>query len=231
LNSYTIVPEIVAFTKTEWTGQQVLSNTGLNCSLVGTSINIDMFRRRPQTNSGKARPVVIAAMIRPSTPYREPGLTMYVLREISKHYGDMVEIRLFGCSPEGLLETELPLDFNWKLAGVLNQNQVANFFNDVDIFVDFSSHQAMGLTALEAMACGSAVIVPENGGARSYGIHGKNCLFVNTSRPELCVSAIKQLLDNSVLRRIISKNAINDVCSYYPEAAAYNILKVLFGEE
>jgi hypothetical protein len=39
------------------------------------------------------------------------------------------------------------------LAGVLNQKQISNLLNQVDIFVDFSTYQAMGLTGLEAMSC------------------------------------------------------------------------------
>ena len=230
LASYTLIPEILPFTKTLWTRDQVYSHTGVKCTPIGVSLDIDLFRPRPgpeRTN----RPIVVSAMIRPETPYREPLSTMLVLREISRIYGPRVEIRLFGTTPEHPEFQKLPLDFPWKLAGQLSPAQVAAFFNTTDIFVDFSSHQAMGLTALEAMACGNAVVIPENGGTRDYGRDGENCLIVNTLSFEACLEAVKKLIDDHELLTRIQGNAVRDVCAFYPERSAYNILKVLFASQ
>jgi GT2 family glycosyltransferase/SAM-dependent methyltransferase len=229
LASYTLLPDMISFTKTLWTQEQVLRNTGVECTSIGVSLDIDLFRPRPREEQVD-QPVVISAMIRPESLYREPRLTMQVLREISLRYGSRVEIRIFG-TPLGHPDFgNLPLDFPWKLAGRLNPSQMASFFNTTDIFVDFSSHQAMGLTALEAMACGNAVVIPENGGTVDYGRHGENCLIVNTLSFDACLEAVKKLIDNRDLLTKIQKNAIQDVCAFYPERSAYNILELLFGD-
>jgi SAM-dependent methyltransferase len=170
-------------------------------------------------------------MIRPESAYREPMLTMQVLREISRIYGSRVEIRIFGTPLDHPDFRRLPLDFPWKLAGRLNPAQMASFFNTTDIFVDFSSHQAMGLTALEAMACGNAVVIPENGGTVDYGRHAENCLIVNTLSFEACVEAVKTLIEDRALLTKIQQNAIRDVCAFSPECSAYNILNLLFSNE
>jgi len=230
--SYTLFPELVRFTKTEWTRQEVRKQIGVECTVVGPSVNIDLFRPRPRSGpEWPDRSLRIAAMVRSDSPYREPRLTMEFLRQASRHYGGRIEIVVFGTSLGDPGFADLPSDFAWGLAGVLTQQQVANLLNEVDIFVDFSSHQAMGLTALEAMACGAAVIVPERGGAVSFARHEENSLVIDTSSPEACWRTLQCLIEDHHLRSRLQRNALVDACNLFPERPAFNILNVLFGPE
>jgi glycosyltransferase involved in cell wall biosynthesis len=140
-----------------------------------------------------------------------------------------VEIVLFGADLEDPAFGALPHDFPWTLTGVLTQKQVARLFNEVDIFVDFSSHQAMGLTALEAMACGVAVIVPEYGGATTFARHGENSLVVDTTSRAACWQALHRLIEDDALRSRLQRAAIHDVAQLFPERSAFDILQTLFG--
>ena len=230
--SYTRLPDLVRFTKTEWTRQEVNRRIGVGCTVVGPSVNIDLFRPRPRNGPEWPEcPIRIAAMIRPSTPRRAPKLTMELLRQASKCYGGRVQIIIFGTPLDDPGFAKLPRDFDWSLAGVLNQEQVAHLLNEADIFVDFSSYQAMGLAALEAMACGTAVIVPARGGTASFARHEQNSLVVNTSSWDACWRALQRLIEDHDLRSYIQKNALLDVCHFFPERSAFNILKVLFDGE
>lgn len=227
LASYTTIPGIRAFTKTGWTRRTVFEHTGVECADIGVSLNVDLFRPRvlPSDNGG---PVVVSAMVRPSTYYREPELTMRVLRDIAKGYGSKVAIRIFGATAAELDSDTLPQDFAWRSAGILTPAQVARFFNQTDIFLDLSSHQAMGLSAMEAMACGNAVVVPINGGVDAYGQDEGNCLMVDTSSFDDCIMAVRRLVDDEALRTRLQRQAINDLAGCFPERPAYNILKYLF---
>ncbi len=230
--SYTLLPDLVRFTKTEWTRQEVRRQICVECTLVGPSVNIDLFRPRPRREpEWPDGPLRIAALVRPGTPYREPKLTMELLHQASRYYGADVEILIFGTSLDDPGFAELPLDFAWNLAGVLTQQQVARLLNEVDIFVDFSSHQAMGLTALEAMACGTAVIVPERGGAVSFARHEENSLVIDTSSYEACWHALQCLIEDRNLRSRLQRNALVEVCDFFPERPAFNILSALFNAE
>jgi glycosyltransferase involved in cell wall biosynthesis len=230
--SYTLFPDLVRFTKTEWTRQEVRKQIGVECAVVGPSVNICLFRPRPRYGpEWPARSLRIAAMVRSSSPYREPKLTMELLQQASRHYRGRVEIVILGISLGDPGFAELPRDFAWRLAGVLTQQQVAHLLNEVDIFVDFSSHQAMGLTALEAMACGAAVIVPERGGAISFARHEENSLVVDTSSREACWRALQGLIEDHHLRSRLQRNAPVGACDLFPERPAFNILNVLFSSE
>jgi len=155
-------------------------------------------------------------------------LTMELLRQASERYRKEVEIVLFGTTADEPGFAALPRDFSWKLAGLLNQRQVARLMNEVDIFVDFSSHQAMGLTAMEAMASGVAVIVPRQGGTACFARHEETSLVVDTLSTEACWQALRRLIEEDALRAQLQRNALVDICDYYPERPAFNILSALF---
>lgn len=167
-------------------------------------------------------------MVRPASFYRSPRQTMDLLRAMVHHFGDQVEAIIFGAKLDDPEFRALPQDFRFQLAGVLSQKQVARLLNEVDVFVDFSSHQAMGLTAMEAMACGAAVIVPLAGGAETFAVHGMNSLVVDTNSQEDCAQALHRLVEDEGLRRRLQAQALRDICQFYVERPAYNILNTLF---
>ncbi|MCL6444265.1 MAG: glycosyltransferase [Alicyclobacillus sp.] len=230
--SYTLLPNMKCFTKTDWNRIEVKRNIGVDCCVVGPSVNIDLFRPRPRIydrlSTGK-RKVLVGAMVRPSSPRRGPLTTMRVLEKAWKVFGKEIEIILFGCEPTDPEFIALPRDFAHTNLGVLTREELAWLLNELDIFVDFSTYQAMGLTAMEAMACGVSVAAPVFGGTSSYLENGYNGLLVDTASEVACFDALKNLIEDHDLRRRLETNALVDICSYYPEKAAWNILQVLFG--
>lgn len=228
-NSYTQLPHMILFTKTEWTRQVVENNIGVPCQVVGPDFDTDLYLPRPrQDPEWPERPLRIGAMIRPSSPRRGPATTMDILSQASHKYGNRIDIRLFGTLPNDPGFLALNRDFSWRSAGVLSPKQVALFLNDIDICIDLSSYQAMGLTSMEAMACGSAVIVPINGGSTTFARDNENSLVVDTSIQENCWQALQRLIDDHSLRSKLQRNSINQVAKYFPELPAYNILTCLF---
>ncbi|WP_414526889.1 glycosyltransferase [Nodularia chucula] len=227
--SYTKYPDLVKFSKTEWNRNLVQNQLNTDCEIVGPSVNIDLYRPQKRRDvNWPQRPLRISAMIRPDSPRRAAELTMQVLQKISLTHGSNIEIIIFGCQSNDPQFLQLTQDFPWCNAGILTRSQLAFLLNEIDIFVDFSSFQAMGLTAMEAMACGAAVIVPKTGGASSFAIHGKNSLIVDTSSQEACFNELNSLILDQNLRQKLQQTAINDICQYFPEKAAYNILNSLF---
>jgi GT2 family glycosyltransferase len=227
LSSYTLIDDMRLFAKTEWVREMVLKHTGAKVANIGISVNTDLFRPRHARPLGQ-KPVVITAMVRPGSPYRSPKLTMDILRQIERKFKNKVDIRLFGSDDIRDPGLAVPTNFNWTQTGKLTQTQVANLLSDADVFIDFSSHQAMGLTALEAMACGCAVIVPQYGGAIEFVRDRVNGLVADTDSHEACYNALRLLVDDGEMRKSIELEAMKDAARYFPEAASYQILKYLF---
>jgi glycosyltransferase involved in cell wall biosynthesis len=106
---------------------------------------------------------------------------------------------------------------------------MARLLNEVDVFADFSSYQALGITAQEAMACGAAVIVPQKGGTSAYARDGENCFVIDSSSRRACRTAVAHLIEDEALRKLLQARGIDDACAFYPEKPTFNILTALFG--
>jgi len=228
--SYTKFPDLIRITKTKWNKEIVKEKIGVNCQVVGPSVDIDLFRPRQRNESdSQNRTVYVGAMIRPSTPRRASLLTMNILREVWRHNRNKVKIITFGCERNELNTLNFSKDFNYHhIDVVISRKELASLLNEIDIFVDFSSHQAMGLTALEAMACGATVIVPQAGGSKEFVKHELNGLVVDTSSEKACFEALNRLVSDDELRIKLGRQALKDACQYPPEKAAFNTLMEIF---
>jgi O-antigen biosynthesis protein len=225
--SYLRIPNMIRVTKTPWNKTEVEKQIKRPCSVIGASYNIDLFM--PRLALSTTAKVRISAMIRPSSSRRGALRTMRVLHDIMHSFADKVEIILFGAANDDPQFQALPRDFKYRNMGVCSPEQLAGLFNQIDIFVDFSNFQAMGLTAMEAMACGVAVIVPETGGTHSFAIHQKNALIIDTFSLKACYTALSELVNNDKQRLSLMAQASKDMAHFYPEGPAYRILERLFG--
>jgi glycosyltransferase involved in cell wall biosynthesis len=84
------------------------------------------------------------------------------------------------------------------------QELADGIYNSSKVFIQPSHHEGFGLTALEAMACGSALVTTDNGGSEDYAIHDQSALVVPPRDPDAMAAAILRLLDDVELRRRIS---------------------------
>ncbi len=227
--SYTLIPDQVRCVTTQWIHDQIYNHHRLDCHIIGGHINTDLFRPRPLTSLAATPGTIrIVAMIRPVSERRSPRMTMEILQQASRKFGKRVECFIFGCQPSDPGFARLPRDFPWRLAGELRPAQIANLLNQADIFVDYSVFQALGLAALEAMACGLATIVPGNGGTGTFARPGENCLVVDTSDRQACYQMLERLIEDDDLRRKLQSNAIPTAVRYYAELPAFNLLKAMF---
>jgi len=230
LKSYSEIENMVLFTKTEWNRTEIMRHTKKEAVVIGPSANVDLFVPRPRSHTRNTpTPLRICAMVRPNSERRNPMLTMNVLSTIAQQFTtESIEISIFGVSPDDPDYIALPRDFPHQNLGILSPQEVADLLNDCDIFADFSVYQAMGLTALEAMAMGGAVIVPMAGGANSFAEHNYNSLVVDTSSIKECTEAVARLIKYPSLRNSIQKNGIKTAAKYFPERTSLNILKALW---
>lgn len=224
--SYTLLPNLVRITKTEWNRQTVLENCHVDSSVVGCSYDTRLFVPTHQKNEGA--PVNVIAMVRPSTPRRAPELTLKVLKTLHERLGDKVRLKFFGVPPDDSRLVRMDTAFPHTNLGELSPEGVAAALDDADIFLDFSTYQAMGLTALEAMACGVAVVAPIKGGSRDIVHHEINGLLVDTSDEQACIDAALRLATDHALRQRLQESAVASAPTHTPERAAARVLDALF---
>jgi len=227
LRSYNALPHIWGIAKTNWICDTVKLKTGLSVHKVLPGLNLDIYHYQgcPKPNN---YPVQVVAMVRPRTPRRNPEVTLKVLKQIKEKYKDDVLISLFGADKEeldaqGLLSEEY--QFEYELLGILNSFELAILFNKADIFLDASTYQAFGRTALEAMACGCVSIVPEAGGAREYALNNFNSLIVNTEDEIEIERNLEKLIEDFNFRETLKKQGVETAKEFTIERAAYSHLR------
>jgi O-antigen biosynthesis protein len=220
LDSYTAFPGQLLFAKTHWLRNLIGHLHGVDVAKVEPSLDRELFSTEGREERAGG-PVRIAAMIRPRTPRRQPVLTLDVLSEIVARHGDGVEVTTFGCPADSI--EALGRRSAGRHLGLLSRQDVAQLLKRTDVFLDASTYQAFGRTALEAMACGATAIVPEIGGAGQFVRHEENGLLAETLRPEAVTEALTRLVEDDELRHTLQTAAVE-------EASNHSILRAALSE-
>lgn len=226
LTSYTVIPELRLFTKTNWNQQVLIDKAGVLASVIGPSLDVDRFHPSPIVHA-HTQIINILAMVRPSSPRRGPEMTMRVLNRLVQRFGKRIRVTIFGVNPNDAEFLTYPHNFEYRNLGEINTQRVAVALSNTDIFIDCSIFQAMGLTAMEAMASGVAVVGPINGGLKEIINDGYNGILVDTQHEDSIFAAVVKLITDNELRTKIQSNAL-EVLMHSPVYSSFKILNCLF---
>lgn len=85
------------------------------------------------------------------------------------------------------------------------RNDIPELNYSADLFCFPSIREGLGLSAIEAMACGTAVIASDNRGIRSFISDGVNGFICKSCSADEFADAINKLMNNSDLRKSVSE--------------------------
>jgi len=225
-DSYELIPNCELFAISPWVKEVVNEKHGLHVHKIRGCLDQQLFY--PDYGRMKSEVLTISAMVRPSTAWRGPEMTMQVLRTIKKTYEDRVQITIFGCDEGQIERHELANDFEYINYGVLNRPDVAAVLRQSDIFIDLSKFQAFGRTALEAMACGVAVVAPQKGGVYDFGNDGENIMLVDTTNEFACVEVVSHLIKDKTLREKLARNGVAKGLEYSVHSSTLSFLELMY---
>ncbi len=140
----------------------------------------------------------------------------YALKAIDIVKARIPELKLcmFGTSyPD--FEMKEWMEFNYRAS----QLDTIRIYNDISIFICASISEGYGLTGLEAMACGAALVSTEYDGVREYAKDGFNALLSPIEDSVSLANNIIEIIENDGLRYEIIQNGINSVKDFSWEQA------------
>lgn len=215
--SYNLVPGAFLFAKTQWIIDQVNREHGLSVHKVQPSIDHEIYKPTHRVRDGRLH---VTAMIRPQTPRRGAARTINLFSRLYKAFGDRIQFHTFGCESDAAEFLKLECNFPFKNHGSLLRPKVAALLARSDLFIDMSDYQAFGRTALEAMACGCAAVVPAKGGTYEYAIDQENALVLDTLNEADCFAAVSSLLEKPDRLKRMCQNGLITSSRYSLHTAA-----------
>ena len=98
------------------------------------------------------------------------------------------------------LAESLGIGESTTFTGTVDQRDLRKYYSAADVFVLPSYYESFGLAALEAMACGTPVVVSRVGGLSSFVEEGRTGYLIPWRCAEPFSERIRTLLSNSDLR-------------------------------
>ncbi|HEX8130262.1 MAG TPA: glycosyltransferase family 4 protein [Pyrinomonadaceae bacterium] len=157
-------------------------------------------------------------------PSKGTADALEALKTLRARHGDALRVAAFGPQES----SGLP---RWVRAAWLPTDaELRGFYNSISIFVFPSHYEGWGLPAVEALACGAALVTADSVGSREYALDGRTALVVPRARPDLLAAAIEILLRDDEMRRRLAHQG-NAHVQQYTWARAVDALESLFAEE
>ncbi len=146
------------------------------------------------TNSIAERRQPRVAMMTHSLTFKGTPDGLEALRLVKERIPELQAI-LFGVEPR---PTNAP---DWcEYVQQPGLNKLREIYNNAAAFLCPSISEGWGLPALEAMACGCALVAADNQGVRDFTQTGENALLVPVRRPDLLAESLYEVLTNDSLR-------------------------------
>lgn len=171
---------------------------------VPLGVDLDCFTPSPRSSqSDRAHMVAVVRL----SPEKNPQLLVDTVRVLVER-GKRVHLDVIGDGPlrddleQGAVG--LPLTFHGHIA---DRKRVAQYLGSADVVVAPGPHETFGLAGLEALSCGTPVVVPDEGALRELVIDGVG--RVAASHAESFATAIADVVrwDRHVTRRRCREHA------------------------
>jgi glycosyltransferase involved in cell wall biosynthesis len=107
---------------------------------------------------------------------------------------------------------------------------VAPLVRAADIVIQPSHFEALGLSAIEALASGVPVVASAVGGMLDFMAHGQNGLLCPAKNPDALATAVRTLVDGSDLRRRLAEQARPSVITEYDEELVFGRFAALVSQ-
>lgn len=181
-----------------WLKDLVDGATGENCVCIPNPVDTGAFH---QDARYERDPLRISVLYHPG----EHKGFRYAWKAIEKAREAAPELRvsMFGAyaPPKGLP--------SWvEYTRNAGSDDLLRIYNTSAIFVCASVNEGYGLTCVEAMACGCALVVTDFAGSHEYARQGENALVAPVGDVDTIAANIIRLLENASLREALSEAGI-----------------------
>lgn len=145
------------------------------------------------------RPLQVATLHH-THPVKGWPVARAALEEVRRHVPDL-RVAVFGTS---VPEEPLPAWMTF-VHDPPQEVLVRSIYNQSRVYLQASDQEGFGFTAVEAMACGCALVTTDNGGSDDYAIPGETALLAAPRDAAGLAAQVVRLLDDDAERRRIAE--------------------------
>ncbi|GAB6948082.1 glycosyltransferase family 4 protein [Vulcanisaeta sp. JCM 16161] len=174
------------------------SNPSARVYVSGVGVDTSIFYpRRVRVIDSKGRHVVMA-IIRGGW-YKGADVAVKTLNELNKKL-PIMGLLVGDKNIINNILSKIKPEFPYTIFSNVNDDELARLYSSADLFLYTSYVEGFGLPPLEAMACGTPVVMTDAKGNRDYAVNGYNGIVVEPGNIEALANAAYQVLTNQELR-------------------------------
>ena len=187
-----------------------------NIEVIPAGVNLDTFKpldqaeSRAELNIKEQRVLLYVGRIEPLK-----GIDILLSAVPMLEYGDDLRVLIVGGNPSNdrelerlkSLTVELGIADAVTFTGSVPQDTLPTYYSAADAFVLPSHSESFGLAPLEAMACGTPVVVSRVGGLKTFITSGEHGYLVPWRCPESFAQRLDVLLANPELSQTMGTAA------------------------
>lgn len=161
-------------------------------------------------------------MLYHKAPYKGSKQTLETIMDLKKRYPQL-ELIMFGTAES---PKKLPEWITYHRNAT--QAETIAIYNNISIFVSGTIKEGFGLTGLEAMACGAALVSTDYLGAKEYAINNVNSLLSPVNDYGALQKNVELLMKDDSLRTSLAERGVQRAQEYSWKRAYDKFKKVIF---
>lgn len=199
------------------------NNPTARVTIANPGVNLEIFRPKSKTKESNKKKVMV---ILRGSKYKGDELALKVLKNVNKK----IPIHVIFVGNKRLASyysKTMKLDFKYTVFSNVSDDVLAELYSSSDAFLYTSYVEGFGLPPLEAMACGTPVVMTDNKGSRDYAVNGFNALISQPGDVKSLVDNLLKVLQDDKLRDKLIENGLETAKKFTWEKTVENFEKAL----
>ena len=201
----------------------VENNPTAKITIAYPGVNLSIFKPKKNNNYSQKKKVMV---ILRGSKFKGDELALKVLQNVNKK----IPIHVIFVGNKRLVSyysKTMKLDFKYTVFSNVSDDVLAELYSSSDAFLYTSYVEGFGLPPLEAMACGTPVVMTDNKGSRDYAINGFNALISQPGDVKSLVDNLLKVLQDDKLRDKLIENGLETAKKFTWEKTVENFEKAL----
>ena len=201
----------------------VENNPTAKVTIAHPGVDLNIFRpRRTNTQNQKKRVMVILRGSR----VKGDEVALEVLKSVNKKVPIHV-VFVGGKSLVRQYSKTKGFDFEYSVFSNVSDEVLAELYSSSDVFLHTSYAESFGLPPLEAMACGTPVVMSDNKGSRDYAVNGFNALISQPGDVKSLSDNLLKVIQDDKLRERMIENGLETAKKFTWAKTVKNFEKAL----